>query len=142
MPYVRVLLRCIRASYIGAWHHARLLWHEGNCLKHREEMHRHHQEGQEALTELCELGVFAFDNPLRGVALYLFIAQDGSKEREAYFVYKDSRDGIDDFILHDDLYVSKDLLGFERPVPEAWKQTGAIPKLVQGAGHDEATAEG
>ena len=127
VPYVRVILGSLRESYIAAWHEFRLSRQEPDCLGHREERRRHCEEGVVDLEELARLGVFAYDTPLRGIALFPVVIHEGGSPRDAYFVYKDSRNEIESFVFNDDLCEHYDLLGWERPVPAAWK--AGVPVL-------------
>lgn len=130
LPYVRLVLRDLREHYIRVWHLYRLA---GNTVDHPDygDLIRFHSgEGRTALAELKSLGIVPYQSPLRGIALFPFIIREGKGvRREMYFVYKDSRDSIDTFIFEDDLGEHNDLYGFERAVPDEWKEPETIPRL-------------
>lgn len=137
--YVRRLLVASREHYVAAWHYYRLNRRDLESEEHRDEMQHHREEGIQALMELERLGVLAYQNPLRGIALFPFLVRDdqGGTPREAWFVYKDSRPTIDSFVFNEELCFFADLYGYERPVPEEWK-AGAVSKLGQEANSEEA----
>jgi hypothetical protein len=129
VPYVRVILRELRESYFKVWHLYRLNEETG---MHEAEMKSLKANGLAALDELARLGVLCFERPSRGIALFRFLVSMGDGrtriQREAWYVFKDSRDSIDSFVFDDEL-MSGDLFGYEMPVPAAWKKPNAIPHL-------------
>lgn len=133
--YVRRLLIDLRQHYILCWHFFRLSRSGPDGLGCDFEMRLHRQEGAAAVDELKRLGVVAYESPVRGIALFPFHVRGGdgrtSRRREAYYVYKDSRDGIDSFVFDDDLSSENDLFGCEKPVPEAWKSGQVVPAIAE-----------
>jgi hypothetical protein len=132
LPYVRLVLRDLRECYITIWHLYKAAGYDLNDPAYRERFRFLGEAGKAAMQELDFLGVIPYQSPLRGIALYPFVVQDdqGGTE-EAFFVFKDTRDGIDTYILQDDLGENGDLYGDERPVPAGWKEPGAIPRLEE-----------
>src|SRR5205814_397818 len=98
-----------------------------------KEMRRTANRGRKLLTELNQIGVLVYDSPLRGIALFPFFVHhdDGhsSTQREAFFVFKDSRESIDTFIFNDEFCRHADLYGWEREIPDHWKKPGATATL-------------
>jgi hypothetical protein len=129
LPYIRVLLRHLREGFITIWHLFKVAGYDAANPAYREQMRFLRDEGLAALEELDHLGVIAYQSPLRGIALFPFLVRygKGGVSREAYFVFKDTRDGIDSFIFADELCEHNDLYGCEMLVPEAWKELDAIP---------------
>src|ERR1700722_17488181 len=64
VPYVRMILRELRESYIRAWHLHR---------KNHTEFHEQRTKGVAALEELAKLSVLCFERPSRGIALFRFV---------------------------------------------------------------------
>jgi hypothetical protein len=131
LPYVRLLLGSLREGFITIWHLFRLTGYQANNPDHREQMRWLREEAVADLEELQRLGILAYDSPSRGIALFPFIVDECETPREAFLVYKDSRDNIDSFIFNDEFCEHNDLFGFERAVPDGWKQPGAVPKLEE-----------
>jgi hypothetical protein len=134
LPYVRRLLADLRGHCIAAWHFRRLAGLDADNQSHGQDMLRHRHEGCEILVELDRLGIVPFDNPLRGIALFPYteaVRVAGQVlERNAFWIYRDSRDDIDSYILYDDLVYHHDLEGNERRVPEEWKRPAAAPTAI------------
>ena len=124
VPHVRRLLATLRETFIAAWHFHR--------LGRGREVDFHRGRGVAALGELDRLGVLAYQNPLRGIALFPFVVEGRGGRRQAYLVYKDTRDGIDAHVLGDELCGSNDLYDSERPVPDAWKAGRGVPPFRDG----------
>ena len=139
IPYVRKTLGLLRETFIKVWHLHRLDRYD--LHGHNTEMEALGDEGTEATKELHRLGIFNYQNPLRGIALFPFVVNysDGrggdNMPRPAWFVYKDSRDQIDHFIFADLLTTYKDLYGWEMRVPEEWKKLTATPVLAPKDAH-------
>jgi hypothetical protein len=132
LPYVWLVLRDLREEFIQIWHLYRLAGYDLKHPAYRERFRHLGEAGRAALEELDRLGVIPYQSPLRGIALYPCVVQDDrGGTQEAYFVYKDTRDGIDSYILQDDLGENGDLYGDERVIPDDWKKPGAIPRLEQ-----------
>lgn len=130
ITYIRPLLAECRECYIRVWHLYRKNRYSSKVGPHRRKLKKAGDRGRAALTEINKIGILVYYSPLRGIALFpILVHCDGGIKREAYFVYKDSRDTIDSFIFNDELCEFADLYGWERPVPEEWKRVGAIPKL-------------
>lgn len=135
LPYLRLVLRDLREGFIAIWHLYRLAGGDVTHPDYRDRIRLLGDEARTILAELDRLGVIPYQSPLRGIALYPFIVHEGKgSRREAYFVFKDSRDEIDTYILSDDLCERNDLYADERPVPAGWKEPGAVPRLGQEAG--------
>ncbi len=133
LPFVRVLLRDLREGFILVWHLFRIAGNNVNHPDYRDQIRCLNDEGREALAELDRLGVIAYQSPLRGIALFPFVVHEGKgRRRKAFYIYKDSRDSIDSYVLEDDLCEHNDLFRYERDVPEAWKRPGTIPRMVEG----------
>lgn len=130
LPYVRLILRDLRECYVTIWHLYKAAGYNLNEPDYREQFRLLGEGGKAALEELDHLGVIPYQSPLRGIALYPFVVQDdqGGTE-EAFFVFKDTRDGIDSYILQDDLGEYGDLYGDEKLVPASWKEPGVVPHL-------------
>jgi hypothetical protein len=130
LPYVRLVLRDLREGFVAIWH---LYKAAGGDVQHPDFRQRIRRLGDEArliFRELDRLGVIPYQSPSRGIALFPFLVHKGKgSSREAYYVYKDSRDEIGTYIFADDLCERNDLYADERPVPENWKNPGAIPGL-------------
>lgn len=130
IPYVRRVLGSLRASYVAAWHFYRLTKDDDADYEIYEQASRFRQEGLVALDELDRLGVFSYEHPARGIALFpFFVHVIGPATLNAYYVYKDTRESIDSFVYHVDLCERNDLYSDEKPVPSRWRQPGTIPKL-------------
>jgi hypothetical protein len=133
VPYVRRLLAGLREHYVATWHFQRLATRDPDEPSHRRAVLRHRREGCDILEELKRLGVMPYQSPLRGIALFPFAVSDQRAgqvaERQALWVYRDSREQIDHYILYDDLSTCCELEGYEKLVPEEWKRAGAIPTL-------------
>jgi hypothetical protein len=131
--YVRYLLGSLRECFIAAWHHHRRFRHDPTDSDSHDLAAIHRREGVTLLGELDRLGILAYQNPLRGIALFPFavaVRDAGqSARREAFWVYRDSRFECDRYILNDDLCTHCDLEGHERPIPAAWMEPGAVPTL-------------
>lgn len=134
LPYIRSLLRDLRENFILVWH---VYWLAGGDVDHpdyRDWLRHLGDEARTVLGEFDRLGVIPYQSPLRGIALFPFVVQEGrGHRRDAYFIFKDTRDDIDTYIIADDLYDRNDLYGNERPVPAGWKEPGAVPRLEQEA---------
>jgi hypothetical protein len=134
LPYVRLLLRDLRGGFIAIWHLYRLAGGDVNHSEYQDRIRRLGDEARTIFKELDRLGVIAYQSPLRGIALFPFIVRVGEgSSREAYFVFKDTRDEIDSYIYADDLCERNDLNADEKPVPEEWKKPGVIPMLEREA---------
>lgn len=133
LPYVRLILGNLRERFVTIWHLYRVAGYDVANPDYREQARILGGEAKADLQELGRLGIVAFDSPLRGIALFPFLLQDshGGTSQKAFFVYMDSRDRIDTYIQDDALCTHCDLPGYERPVPEAWKEPGAVLKLSQ-----------
>jgi len=130
LPYIHPLLEELRTSYI-------LVWHLFKKNKYNVEEGKYHQQvvdlrarGAEILGELKKLHILPYWSPLRGIALFQFViqyedGQGGALPRDAYFVYKDSRETIDSYIFDDEFTAYCDLYAWETPVPEPWKTRGS-----------------
>jgi hypothetical protein len=132
IPYLRLLFRDLRGGFIAIWHLYRLAGSNVNHPEYQDRIRRLSDEARTIFKELDRLGVIPYQSPLRGIALFPFVVRvsEGSN-REAYFIFKDSRDEIDTYILADDLCERNDLYTDERPVPQEWKKPGVIPNLGQ-----------
>lgn len=134
LPYVRLVLRDLREGFIEIWHLYRLAGGDVNHPDFRDRIRRLGDEARTIFKELDRLGVIPYQSPLRGITLFPFLVHEGEgRKREAYFVYKDTRNEINSFIFADDLCERNDLYGDERPVPAGWKEPGAVPRLEQEA---------
>lgn len=135
LPYIRSLLRDLRENFVLVWHIYHLAGGDVEHPDYRERIRRLGDEARTTLAELDRLGVIPYQSPLRGIALFPFVVHEGKgRRREAYFIYKDTRDEIDTYIIADDLCEQNDLYGDERPLPSGWKEPGAVPRLEQEAG--------
>jgi hypothetical protein len=134
VPYIRMVLNDLREGFIAIWHLYKAAGYDLNHPAYRERFRLLGEAGKAALEELDRLGVIPYQSPLRGIALYPFAFQDDQGgTQEAFFIYKDTRDGIDSYILQDDLGENGDLYGDEEPIPDAWKEAGAVPRPEQEA---------
>ena len=140
LPYIRLVLRDLRECYIAIWHLFRMAGYDLNNPDYRERFRLLGEAGQAALKKLDHLGVIPYQSPLRGIALFPFSIQDdqGGTPQEAYFVFKDTRDSIDSYILQDDLGENGDLYGDEKPVPVQWREPGRCPPWSGRKGDEEA----
>lgn len=131
LPYIRLVLRDLREGFVSIWHLYKLARCDVNHPDYREQIRLLGDEARTILAEFDRLGVIPYESPRRGIALFPFLLQDdqGGTPREAYFVFRDTRSEIDTYILADDLFEHNDLDGYERPLPEAWKEQGAVPAL-------------
>lgn len=134
LPYVRLVLRDLREGFVSIWHLYRLAGGDVNHPDDRDGIRRLGDEARTSLDELDRQGIIPYQSPLRGIALFPFIVHEGrGRSREAYFVYKDTRDEIDTYIFADDLCGRNDLYADERPVPDEWKKPAVIPNLDREA---------
>jgi hypothetical protein len=130
LPYLRLLLRDVREGFIAIWHLYRLGGGDVNHPDFRDRIRRLGGEARAVLDEFDRLGVILYQSPLRGIALFpIFVHQSKGVRREAYFVYKDTREEIDTYIFADDLCDRNDLYTNEKPVPQEWKEPGVVPGL-------------
>lgn len=131
LAYIRLVLRDLREGFVSIWHLYKLAGCDVNHPAYGEQIRLLGDEAQAILEEFDRLGVIPYESPRRGIALFPFLLQDdqGGTPREAYFVFRDSRDEIDAYILADDLCTHNDLDGYERPVSVVWKEPGAVPTL-------------
>jgi hypothetical protein len=135
ISYIRLVLRDLRENFVAIWHVYRLAGGDVNHPEFRDRIRRLGQEARAVLGEFDRLGVIPYQSPLRGIALYPFLVHEGrGGTHEAFFVFKDTRDEIDSYILQDDLGENGDLYADEKPIPAGWKVSGAIPRLEQEAG--------
>lgn len=105
VPALRMHLVLLRAGYIAAKMHGRR-----DPARGREAA----GTARLALQALTDLGVVVFDKPYRGIAL---IPTDPRPNGPARFlVYHDTRDGIDDYVICDEMKDSTDLDRFRRPL--------------------------
>lgn len=130
---VRATLQDLRITYISTWHLYRLNKYQPEGGKYGDEIKKVGDEGRRLLSEFDRIGVIAYQSPLRGIALFPFIAYfrdgNGTTPREAYYVYKDTRESISSYIFADNLCAFNDLYGWERPIPAKWEGKDAIPEL-------------
>lgn len=131
LPYVRLILGKLREEFITIWHLYRVAGYDATNPDYRDQLRFLGEEGRVALAELDRLGVIAYQSPLRGIALFPFAVAGPGGVQEAYFVYKDSRDQIDSYIFRDVLCEHDDLLGWEKPVPDAWKTNMTVLDLEE-----------
>lgn len=132
LPYVRLVLRDLREGFIEIWHLYRLAGGDVNHPDYRDGIRRLGEEARAIFKELDRLGVIPYQSPLRGIALYPCIVHEAEgRRREAYFIYKDTREEIDSYIFADDLCNRNDLYADEKPVPADRKEPGAVPRLEQ-----------
>lgn len=128
VPYVRGCLADIRVNIVLLLHLYRKHGHSRRACKNDPLVVKTKEEGTRLVGELDRLGVIRFQAAYRGIALYPFTVfyEDGTGRtpREAYYVYKDSRDGIESFVFRDMLECYGDLYAWEQPVPAAWKAGG------------------
>ena len=131
LPYIRLVLRDLREGFVAIWHLYKLAGCDVNHPAYGEQIRLLGDEARAILEEFDRLGVIPYQSPLRGIALFPFLVQDdqGGTPREAYFVFRDSRFEADAYILADALCEHNDLHGYERPLPAAWKEPGAVPIL-------------
>jgi hypothetical protein len=73
---------------------------------------------QDRLNALDQIGVTVYQSPYHGVALFSIKVLCKGKLRDAYFVYYDSRETIDDFILRSTLEKKDKLRGATRKIPD------------------------
>lgn len=131
--YIRFSLGQLRENFILVWHLYKKNKYKTEGGEYGDEIAKSADAGRGLIAEFNRIGVIAYQSPLRGIALFPFLVHAGKdRRRESYFVYKDSREEIETFIFKDDLCTHNDLYGYERLIPAAWKETGAIPTLTEG----------
>jgi len=130
VPLVRSTLRELRESYVRIWHVYRNNGNRPVGGLYDDELAALGQRMRELFKECRRIGFLPYDSPHRGIALFPFFvcyedARGRSTPREAYFVYKDSRESVETYIFNDELCIYNDLFGWERPVPGKWQPAGA-----------------
>ncbi len=133
LPYVRLILGSVRQQFITIWHLYRVAGYRLDHPEYCDQIRFLAVEGKEAMNELARMEVIPYESPLRGIALFSFFVREGKdRMRGAYYVYKDTRDSIETYIFKHDLCSRNDLYHDERLVPAAWKEAGAILRLIEG----------
>ncbi len=133
VPYIRGCLCDLREGMIQLRH----LYHKYDFdyrrLKNDKAINKLRMNGLSIFNSFSTLGIILYDHAYRGIALYPFSVfyDDGTGKtpREAFYVFKDSRSGIDNYVFKDVLEQYKDLSSWELPVPAAWKVEGAEPVI-------------
>jgi hypothetical protein len=89
--------------------------------------------GKKTYAELDKIGITVYDKTYRGIALYPFTVfyenSKGRTTREAFYVYRDSRNTIDTYAFKDDLESSQDVSMCEKPVPMSWQIAKSEPVI-------------
>lgn len=129
LPYVRVVLRILREQFIAFCHLYRRFGYDTRNPDCQKRLQMLCKKGVADLEELKRLGILVYEAPFRGIALFPFVVQDDGTPRQAFFVFKDTCEGIEAFILNDEICEQNDLFGYERPIPETWKRVEAVPTL-------------
>lgn len=136
VPYIRSLCGTLRESLITAKHYYRKGGYDKGT-KYDAEIAAAQNSGRATINEFTKLCVIPYQNPIRGIALFPFLVyyQDdkGNTPREAFYVYKDSRNRIDSFIYADEEAAYNDLYGWELPIPEEWRREGVSPSITTSA---------
>ncbi len=131
--HVRGCLNELRVAIIRLRHLFRVAKFNNKLLKHDPEVIKLQKLGQKTFAEFEQLGIIIHDKSYRGIALYPFIVwyDNGINKvpREAYYVYKDTREGIDNYIFKNEIEAYGDIAGWEMPVPRAWRAAGATPSI-------------
>lgn len=133
VPYIRGCLGDLRRNLILLRHLYKKFDFDNRRLKSDPAINKMRDEGLTTFNQFASLGVVIYDQVYRGIALYPFTVfyDDGTGKtpREAFYVYKDTRAGIDNYVFRDVLEQYKDLASWEQPVPRAWMEPGAEPVL-------------
>lgn len=133
VPYIKGCLGDLRRGLILLKHLYRKYDFDAKRLKSDPTIAKLRDEGLAAFNQFATLGVVIYDQVYRGIALYPFTVfyDDGTGKtpREAFYVYKDTRDGIDNYVFRDMLEQYKDLASWEQPVPKAWTEPGTEPVI-------------
>lgn len=133
VKYIRGCLGDLRVSVIRLKYLYRAANFNRKALKNDSEVGKLQDLGKKTFAEFDQAGIVLYDKSYRGIALYPFVVlyDDGTGKtpREAYYVYKDTRDGIDNYIFKDELEAYGDMAGWEKPVPAAWRAAGVEPVI-------------
>lgn len=123
VPSIQKSLISLREHYITVWHLFRKYQKNPELFEEKKKLEKLGDDGVRILKNINKLGIIVFENPLRGIALYpiKILAKGFDDPREAFLVYKDSREEIETFIFTDHLLSFHDLPGFEQQIPKDWK---------------------
>lgn len=131
ISYIRGSLIELRESIIRLKHLFRAADYNRELLEHDQEVIRIQAIGRKTFSEFDHFGIIAYDQSYRGIALYPFVVSYddgiGKTSRDALYIYKDTRDSIDSYIFKDELEACNDLMGYEKPVPLAWRSRSLEP---------------
>lgn len=120
VPYIELLLRSMREVACRLAHFRRLV-RKGDASK-QPAFEKASEELAGHYTDLMAAGVYYFDNPARGIALFpsQLPSKNGCGPVDILFVYKDTQLAINTFVILKDLFLTNDLVACERPIPPEW----------------------
>lgn len=124
IPEVRKNLLALKRAYIKAKHYRQNV-KKGektgkDVTKDTRLWFTWRKTAQDRLAVLNKIGVTVYHSPFHGVALFSIKVLRKDKLLDAYFVYYDSRETIDDFILQRVVEKKDKLHGATKPIPERW----------------------
>jgi hypothetical protein len=129
VPFVRRSLSELRERYVKMMHEHR---EKRRAVTHSDRLIADHQmneasrSAKQIVEDVRSRGIIIYHKPWRGICLFpMKVRQHGAAVgHEAYFIYRDSRDMIDSWVLQDD-FDNDGLFELERPIPESWKLRAA-----------------
>ena len=126
---IKPLLTALRESYIKWKHYVRLAKKDRT---YRQDSKHWKVTAQANLNALVKLGVMIYEQPYHGVVLFPFkitvktVKMESNKKKvvdklvDAYFVYCDTKDLIENFVFSSTIMKKDKLRGGMKRIPDEW----------------------